>query len=78
MRTLQRLESLFREFCNDPNLHLTRASNPYNVEGWDSIAHVNLIIAIEQEFEIRFNAEELLHLEDAGVMMDLINQKVAK
>ena len=77
MSIVKRLEFLFREVLRDPNLHLTRQSNPLSVEGWDSRAHVNLIVAIEQEFEIRFNEEELLQFEDAGVMMDLINRKLA-
>jgi acyl carrier protein len=76
VRLFEQLESLFRDVLNNPNLHLTRESNPFNIEAWDSFAHVNLMIAIEQQFEIRFAVEELQQFEGVGEIVDLINKKL--
>jgi acyl carrier protein len=42
------------------------------VEGWDSLAHINLVTNIEQEFNVRFALGELAKLRNVGEMVDLI------
>ena len=75
---LSELEPIFRDVLDDPGLHLTRQSNASNVRGWDSLAHINLISAIEQQFAIRFALGELEELKNVGEMIDLIEQKLIK
>jgi len=58
-------------------LNLTRESNASNVAGWDSLAHINLISAIEQQFGISFTLGELQELKNVGEMMDLMERKLA-
>jgi len=58
-------------------LNLTRESNASNVAGWDSLAHINLISAIEQQFGISFTLGELQELKNVGEMIDLMERKLA-
>ena len=74
---LTELQPIFRDVLDDPNLQITRDSNARNVSGWDSLAHINLISAVEQEFRIKFALGELEDLKDVGEMIDLMQQKLA-
>jgi acyl carrier protein len=74
---LSQLEPIFRDVLDNPNLRLTREANASNTEGWDSLAHINLISSIEQHFGISFDLGELESLEDVGQMADLMEQKLA-
>jgi acyl carrier protein len=46
-----------------------------DVEGWDSLSHVNLIVAIETKFGIRFNQKELLSFKNIGDLLNCIDKK---
>jgi acyl carrier protein len=74
---LEELQPLFRDILDQPNLRITRESNSSNVEGWDSLAHINLVTAIEQEYDIKFSIDELLELKNVGEMVDLMEIKLA-
>jgi acyl carrier protein len=56
---------------------LTEAMSADDVDGWDSIAHVKLIIALEGAFNIRFEADEIAAPETLGEMVSLIESKLA-
>jgi acyl carrier protein len=48
------------------------------VPGWDSLSHLNVILAVEKEFNIRFKPYELLKLKNIGELQRLIDQKLSK
>src|SRR5690349_7176797 len=50
----QRLQDIFRDVFNDPALAVNDRTTAADVEGWDSLAHINLVIAIERALSIRF------------------------
>lgn len=74
---LAELQPIFRDVLDDPALQITRQSNAATVANWDSLAHINLVSAIEQEFHIRFSLSELAELKNVGDMIDLMGQKLA-
>jgi acyl carrier protein len=74
---LSQLEPIFQDILDNSRLNLTRESNASNVAGWDSLAHINLISAIEQQFEISFTLGELQELRNVGEMIDLMERKLA-
>lgn len=74
---LQRLQPIFQEVFEDPTLTVTRETNASVVDGWDSLAHVNLILSVEQAFSVRFALGELEELRNVGDMVDLIAKKQA-
>jgi acyl carrier protein len=74
---LEELQSIFRDILDQPNLKLTRESNASNVDDWDSLAHINLVAAIEQRYKIKIALGELQELKNVGDMIDLIKAKLA-
>lgn len=70
------LQLIFREVLDNSDLRITRESNAANVPGWDSLAHISLVAAIEQEFGIRFALGELEELKNVGEMIDLMQRKL--
>jgi acyl carrier protein len=74
---LEELQPIFRDILDQPELVITRASNAKNVEDWDSLAHINLVTAIEKHFHIKFVLGELGEMENVGDMVDSIHAKLA-
>ena len=75
---LEELQPIFRDVLDQPNLIITRESNASTVEDWDSLAHVNLVTAIEKRYKIRFALGELQELKDVGDMIDLMKTKLGQ
>jgi acyl carrier protein len=73
---LQQLQPIFQDVLDLPDLVVTRQSNAASVEGWDSLAHVNLVTAIEKKFRVKFALGELQELQNVGDMVDLIKVKL--
>lgn len=73
----QRLTGVFRDVFDDERIVLTRATTAADIEDWDSLAQISLVVAIEKEFEISIDLAELQHLQNVGDMMDLIQRKVS-
>jgi acyl carrier protein len=72
---LARLLPLFRDVLNDRTLIVTPASNAETIPGYDSLAHINVITAIEQDFGVSFDFSELVHLATVGDMIALLEKK---
>jgi acyl carrier protein len=70
-----RLTSLFRQTFGDETLSLCRSTTAQDVEGWDSLMHINLIVAIERKFKIRFTTREITALQNVGDLVDAIARK---
>jgi acyl carrier protein len=73
---LAQLQPIFRDVFDRDDLVVTRASNAETIEGWDSFAHISLINAIEQQFQVDFALGELESLKNVGEMLDLITLKL--
>jgi acyl carrier protein len=74
---IQELQIIFSDVLDLPDLCLTAESNASTVEGWDSLAHINLVVAIEKRYNIKFALAELRSLNNVGEMADLIVKKTS-
>lgn len=72
------VQEIFRAVFDRPNLVITRESNASTVDGWDSLAHVNLVTALAKKYKIRFALGELEDLKNVGDLVDLIQAKLAR
>lgn len=77
MTVMEKLNLIFCEVFDDDELVITPGMTANDVEGWDSLSHVNLIIAIEGRFNIRFSQKELLSFKNVGEMLRCIEGKIA-
>jgi acyl carrier protein len=71
-----RIQSVFRAVFEDETLTVTRETTAEEVPGWDSFAHVNLIMALEVEFGVKFRLAELQEFNCVGDVIDVIGKKV--
>ena len=72
------IQPIFRDVLDLPDLELTPQSNASNVEGWDSLAHVNLVMGIEKRYKIKIALGELQDLKNVGEMANLIQRKLQR
>ena len=75
---LNELQPIFQDIFEDDELSITAESNADTVKDWDSLAHITLIYAIEQEFEIKFALGELEAMKNVGDMVELMQIKLSK
>jgi acyl carrier protein len=72
----RRLTEVFRDIFDREDIILIRETTSADIEDWDSLANISLVVAIEKEFGISFNLNEIKALADVGDMLDLIKTKV--
>jgi acyl carrier protein len=77
MTTLEKLNAIFREVFDDDTLEMKPEMTANDVDGWDSLSHVNLIVAVEARFNIRFSQKELLTFRNVGDLLNCIDRKTA-
>ena len=61
-----RIQEVFRDVFQDDDLELTETTSKADILGWDSLADVKLIIAIEQEYQTKFTTQEIGHARTVG------------
>jgi acyl carrier protein len=75
---LARLNEIFREVFEDDDLVVNHQTSAHDVEGWDSLMHVTLIVNVERAFGIRLRSAEVAGLKDVGELLDLIESHAGK
>jgi acyl carrier protein len=71
------LVTVFRDLFDDETIVLTPELTAADVPEWDSFNHINLIVAVEQRFKIKFQTAELEQLHTVGHLANLIQDKLA-
>lgn len=72
------LTEVFREIFDDPKLTIGQGTTAKDIPDWDSLAHIQLMVAIEQAFGMRFNTGEVAGLSSVGEMVTLIVSRTSK
>lgn len=78
MTTLEQLTPIFRQVFDDESIVISRETTADDIDGWDSLSHMNLVAAVELKFKVRFALGELQSLKNVGHLADLIDKKQAK
>ena len=71
------LTTIFHDLFDDDTLVLTPGLTAGDVPEWDSFNHINLIVAVESHFKIKFQTAELEQLHTVGHLAELIEKKLA-
>ena len=74
---LERLQPVFRDLFDDEDITVTDTTTAKDIEEWDSLAHMQLISAVEEEFGIEFNIGEINSFANVGEMADSIMKHMA-
>lgn len=57
-----------------PMEQLNESSSPDNVESWDSLRHINLVIAVEETFNIQFRPEQIGEMTSLGIIIEMVKE----
>lgn len=72
---INQLHPIFVDIFDDEDLTIEPSTTAEDVDGWDSLAHIRLVVAIEKVFQMNFSASEISNLENVGEMAELIISK---
>ena len=72
----QTLNQIFRENFDDESIELTDETSSADIEDWDSLEQINLIVTIQERFGVNFNIDEVNKMKNVGEMADFILRKL--
>ena len=72
----EKLDQVFQDVFDDESLHVTDETTAADVDGWDSLEHIDLMASVERAFGIRFSMGEITRMKNVGEMADLILEKL--
>ena len=71
----ERLNKVFRDVFDDDDITVTETTTSADIDDWDSLEHINLVAAVEQEFGMKFTMGQVVTMKNVGEMVDIILQK---
>lgn len=74
---LARVQEVFRDVLDDDEIVLTDQTTADDVDDWDSLSHIQLIVAVEKAFHIKFTSKEILSWKNVGELVDSILTRTA-
>lgn len=76
-KIFEKVNAVFRDLFEDDSLVIGEQTTAADVEGWDSLKHISLIEAVEEEFDIRFTMREVTGMKNVGEMVSVIEERMA-
>ncbi|UCE06740.1 MAG: acyl carrier protein [bacterium] len=74
----EKVFKIISQVMNVPFEEVNERSSSENLEKWDSFQHMNLILALEEEFKIKFTDEEIINMGNAGIILEALQNKDVK
>jgi acyl carrier protein len=71
----EKLTQIFRDTFEDEQITIGPETTAKDIEDWDSLSHIQLLVAIEKTFGIRFNTGEVAGLANVGEMVELLSRR---
>jgi len=72
----EKLTDIFREVFDDPEITINPETTADDIEEWDSMSHINLILMVELKFDIEFKQSEVMRFENVGDLAEAVRSKV--
>lgn len=76
MDIINQLNEIFIDVLDLEELNLTRETTAHDIEEWDSLSHIMLIVSIEKKFKLRFTSREIQSWKNVGEMINCIEAKI--
>jgi acyl carrier protein len=74
---LQQINDIFKDVLDNDKIVLNESTTAADVEEWDSLTHIHLVVAVEKHFKIRFTSSEIQGWTNVGHMIDSVLSKKA-
>jgi acyl carrier protein len=74
-KLLDRVRRIISQVMKVPIKQINTHSSPDNIENWDSISHMNLVLALEEEFKVSFSDEEIVELLNVEIILETLRGK---
>jgi acyl carrier protein len=71
-----RLTEIFHDVFDEDSIQVTPALSAADVDGWDSLTHIRLLLTIEKAFKVKFTTSEIGKLENVGDLVALIKARI--
>ena len=75
-QVFEELNEIFRDVFDDDDIVVNDATTSEDIEDWDSLEHINLIVAVEEAFGIKFAMGEVVTMKNVGEMADIILSRI--
>jgi len=72
-----KLKEIFTDIFDDEEIELTSQTTAKDVDGWDSLAHIRLMLTIEKVFKFKFSSSEIGNLKNVGELVVLIRERTS-
>jgi acyl carrier protein len=69
------LETIFNDVFDDEAIKLTPTLTAKDVDGWDSLTHIRLMLSVEKAFKVKFSTSEFGSLQDVGALVELLKKR---
>jgi acyl carrier protein len=73
---LEKVNSIFIDILDNENIVLSNETTANDVEDWDSLNHIQLVVAIEKQFKIRFTSKEIQSWSNVGEVVNSVSLKL--
>lgn len=70
------LNEVFQDVFDDESIVVSETTTAEDIEDWDSLEHINLIVAVEQRFGFKFQMSEVIEMKNVGSMADIIEREI--
>ncbi len=74
----KRLNQVFQNVFDDESIEINEQTTADDIEDWDSLMHITLVLSIEKEFGVELNAAEVSKLSNVGAMIDILVSRATK
>lgn len=73
---LAKVQDVFRDILDDSELNISGETTADDVDDWDSLSHIQIVVAIEKAFKVKFSSNEMLSWKNIGEMVDAVITKL--
>jgi acyl carrier protein len=74
---MKEVEDIFKDVLGRDTVHLDASTTAADVEDWDSLTHIQLVVAIEKHFKVKFTAAQIQSWKNVGAMCEALHEKLS-